>query len=232
MQRLILCMALLCSSLLQAQSQPELIKHYEAFYKQMKAQGDVQGVINGLTHLNILSPSEARQDTLAFFYMNDGKHLQALNTIGIELKATDSDLALEIKAVSLKAVGQAKLAIPHFEALFKRNPSPLVAYELAELNIQLNNLAEAKKHTQLGLGQATEDMVMPFYETNQPYQVPLKAALTYLNALITFNENKTTNMDAAIALLDDALKQAPNFNLALVSKNALLAQKTQTDPKN
>ena len=103
----------------------------------MKAQGDVQGIINGLTHLTILSPSQARKDTLAYIYMTEGKHIQALNTIGIESASSDSNIAVEVKAVSLKSVRQPERALPHFEELFKRNNNPLIAYELAELNIQL-----------------------------------------------------------------------------------------------
>ena len=55
----------------------------------MRTQGDVQGVINALTHLNILSPNQARKDTLAVLYMNEGKHIQALNTIGIDKNEND-----------------------------------------------------------------------------------------------------------------------------------------------
>jgi len=57
---------------------------------------------------------------------------------------------------------------------------------------------------------------------------PLKAAFTYLSALVKFNENKTANIDSAVALLDEALKMAPNFRMAEISKNALLSQKTET----
>ena len=48
-----------------AQSNSELLKHYESYYAQMKKQGDMQGVINALTHLHVLSPNKARLDTLA-----------------------------------------------------------------------------------------------------------------------------------------------------------------------
>ena len=86
------------------QSFDALSTHYEAYYKQMKKQGDVQGVIDALTHLNVIKPNQSRLDTLAVFYMNEGRHIQALNTIGIELKSDDSDMAVEVKAVSLQAL--------------------------------------------------------------------------------------------------------------------------------
>ncbi|GAL66027.1 hypothetical protein JCM19301_592 [Jejuia pallidilutea] len=160
-----------------AQSNTELIKHFEAYNKQMRAQGDVQGMINAMTHLNILVPSEARKDTLAYIYMSEGQYMQALNTIGIDPKVDDSDIALEVKAMSLKAVKQPERALVHFNEMFKRNPSPALAYELAELNLQLQKLDEALTHINYGLANATPEMKHAYYEQQQPYQVELKSAL-------------------------------------------------------
>lgn len=208
-----------------AQDNDALFKHYEAYYKQMKTQGDVQGVISALTHLNVLSPSKARLDTLAVLYMNDNKHLQALNTIGIEENPNDSDMAVEVKAVSLKALNQPALAVKQFEELFKRNPNVLIAYELADLKTQLNDLAGASANITYGIANAKNDIKHAFYEMQTPYQVPIKAAFLYLKGLIKFKENNELNIDAAIAFLDEALQVAPNFNLAQISKEALLAKK-------
>ncbi len=227
MKRFLVLVLLVCSFQISAQNTSELIKHYEAYYKQMRAQGDVQGIINGLTHLNLLAPSEARKDTLAYIYMSEGKHMQALNTIGYERKVDDSDIAIEVKAVSLKAAKQPKLAIEQFDEMFKRNPSPVIAYELAELNLQTKNLVEASKHVEYGIANSKADMIKAFYETQAPYQVPLKAAFIYLKGLIKFNEDTTVNIDAAIVYLDEALTLAPNFNMAQIGKNALLSQKPQ-----
>jgi len=215
-----------------AQTNQDLIKHYEAYYKQMKNQGDVQGVISGLTHLNVLAPTQARQDTLAMIYMSEGKYIQALNTIGIDHKVDDSDIAVEVKAVSLKSINEYERSIVHFEELYKRNPEVSVAYELAEVYLQTQKLDQAKKYTEFGLANSKDNMGKTFYETQQPYQVPVKAAFMYLNALIKFNENKAENIDAAVAILDEALKLAPNFNLAQLSKNALLQQKPQPEKQD
>ncbi|WGD35655.1 hypothetical protein [Olleya sp. YS] len=215
-----------------AQNNDALIKHYEAFYKQMKAQGDIQGVINALTHLNVLKPSQARKDTLAYVYLNDGKYTQALNTIGIDYKATDSDLALEVKAVALKSLGELERSLPFFEAIFNTSKNAQVAYELAEINLNLNKLTEAKKYIDLGMAQVKDTQGKSFYETQQPYTVPLKAAFYYLDALVKFNENKETNKAAAIVLLDKALALEPQFNMALIAKNALSPKATSTETKN
>ncbi|WNH08851.1 hypothetical protein [Thalassobellus suaedae] len=97
MKKLLALLLLVGSMQLSAQENTNLLKHYEAYYKQMKTQGDVQGIINAMTHLNVLEPSEARKDTLAYIYMSEGKYSQALNTIGVERKLDDSDIAIEVK---------------------------------------------------------------------------------------------------------------------------------------
>ncbi|NER12967.1 hypothetical protein GWK08_05920 [Leptobacterium flavescens] len=208
----------------QAQSKNDLIAHYQAYYKQMKTQGDVQGVINAMTHLNILTPSQARKDTLAYLYVNSGKHIQALNTLGIEKNPSDSDLAVEVKAVSLKAVNQPQRALEQYEVLFSRKPNPYLAYEIADLKIQTGDMPGAAIKITYGLTNAKDEMKYAYYETGTPYEVPLKAAFTYLKAIHEFNKDQK-NIDAAVAVIDEALALAPNFNLANISKQALLKRK-------
>jgi len=210
-----------------AQSNSTLLSHYEAYYKQMKKQGDVQGVIGALTHLNVLSPNQSRLDTLAIIYMNEGRHIEALNTIGIEKNTTDSDMAVEVKAVSLHALNQPKRALEQYEELFRRSPNAFIAYEMADLKIQLDDLTGANLNITYGIANSKDDILRTFYETQQPYQVKMKAAFLYLKALAKFKENTETNIDAAIAIIDEALAVEPNFNLAIISKNALTARKAE-----
>ena len=210
-----------------AQTNTELLKHYEAFYKEMRMQADVDGMINALTHLNVLSPSKARKDTLAYIYAESNKHMQALNTIGIEKNEYDSDLAVQVKAISLKAISQPKRALEQFEILNKRNPNAFLAYELADLKIQTGDNAGANVNIEYGIANATDEMKYAFYERQQPYQASLKAAFYHLKALTTFNQDKT-KIDDAISLIDEALTIDPNFNLASLSKQALEARKEQS----
>lgn len=227
MKKTVLLLLLLVGFAGTSQTKNELLEHYKAFYQEMRLQGDVNGVIGALTHMNVLSPSKERRDTLAFVYMNDGQHIQALNTIGIEKNADDSELAIQIKAVSLKALNQPKRALEHFEALFSRNPSPYVAYELADLKIQTGDISGALTNIEYGIANATDEMQYAFYERQQPYEVPLKAAFYHLKGLADFNVDKDS-IDAAIVSFDEALKIAPNFNLASLSKQALLSRKEKT----
>ena len=228
MKKIVGLLILFSAFQINAQTNAQLLKHYEAFHKQMKSQGDVQGVINALTHLNILEPNnQARIDTLAVLYMNDGQHMQALNTIGIEVNENDSDMAVEVKAISLQAINQVERSVEQFEILYKRKPNVLIAYELADMKIQLNKLTEASLNITYGIANSTPEMMRTYYESQTPYQVPAKAAFTYLKGLVKFRENPDTNIDAAVAIFDQALQLAPNFNLAQISKEALLARKNE-----
>lgn len=224
MKRYLVIVIVLCFASANAQSNPELLKHYEAYYTEMKLQGDIQGVINALTHLNILSPSKERRDTLAYVYANNNQHLQALNTIGIEKDESDSNLAVQVKAISLKALNQPKRAIEQFEILHQRSPNPYIAYELADLKIQVGDNEGATDHIEYGITNSKDDMKYAFYERQQPYEVPLKAAFIHLKGLMEYNLDKT-KVDEAIAYMDEALKIDPNFNLASLSKQALLSRK-------
>lgn len=224
MKRIVLVLLFAISFLGNAQTKSELQKHYEDFYKEMRLQGDVSGVINAITHLNVIAPSKERKDTLAFIYANDNQHLQALNTIGIEKNVADSDLAVQVKAISLKALNEPKRALEHFEILYQRVPGPYLAYELADLKIQTGDITGAESLIEYGIVNAKDDMKHPFYERQQPYEASLKAAFYHLKGLNEFNKDKN-NLDGAIALIDEALKIDPSFNLASLSKQALTAKK-------
>ncbi len=74
-------------------------------------------------------------------------------------------------------------------------------------------------------------MKYAFYERQQPYEVSLKAAFLHLKALVQFNKDKE-NVDAAVAIIDQALAIEPNFNLASLSKQALESRKNPPATEN
>jgi tetratricopeptide (TPR) repeat protein len=227
MKKLVLLLVVIASFSTTAQTKSELQKHFEAYYKQMKQQGDVQGVINAMTHLEALKPSQARKDTIAYLYVSENMNVEALNTIGIEKNANDSDLNVEVKALALKALNQPKRALEHYEVMFSRKPSPYLAYEIADIKIQLQDLPNAKTSIEYGLANVKDDMKYAFYESQQPYETSLKAALIYLKALVIYNEDTINNVESALATLNHALVIDPKFNLAKISKDALLKKTKQ-----
>ena len=157
-----------------------------------------------------------------------------LNLLGIDVNPDDSDLALRVKALSLKTLNQPRRALDQFQELFKRTPNAYLAYEMADLKIQLGENAGALLDIEYGIANAADDMQYAFYERQQPYEVPLKAALIHLRGLAQFGMNRN-NIDKAIASFDEALALAPNFNLASLSKQALVSRKESpenTDTQN
>ncbi|WKB83025.1 hypothetical protein QYR09_08270 [Cellulophaga lytica] len=228
MKQIIIAVVLLFTVSMGAQNKSDLLTHYKAFYKQMKSQGDTQGIINAITHLNVLEPSEARKDTLAFLYVNSNQNMQALRVIGVDTKDSDSNLAVQVRALALKALGDVKRAIAQFEILNKRTPNTFLAYELADLKIQTGDKAGALVNIEYGLANAKDDMKYAFYERQQPYEVPIKAAFLHLKALIEYN-NDQSKPDVALALINEALAIAPNFNLASLSKQAIEARKADVE---
>ena len=213
------------SNILTSQENSDLVEHYKSYYNQMQKQGDVQGIINAMTHLLVLEPNIARKDTLAALYMNEGKYVQALNLLGIKSDDSDSDMAVEVKAVCLKSLNEPSRAIEHYELLFKRFSNPSLAYELADLKIQTNDLNGANLNITYGLANSSDDVMKPYYETQTPYQVPLKAGFLYLKAIAKFRENPEQNHDVSVQILDESLRLAPNFNLAKLAKDAIINQK-------
>jgi len=226
MKKTLLVAIILSSIGMSAQTDAQLKKHFEAYYVQMKGQGDAQGVINALTHLNVIEPNQARLDTLAYVYVSEGRNLEALNTIGIEKGPNDADINIEVKAIALKAMNQPDRALMFYNELYDRDSNPYLAYEIADLMTQTQDFAGAKAKVDYGLINVKDDMKRAFYESQRPYEVPLKAAFIYMKALIVFNMNQKDNLDQAIGLLDEALVMAPNFSVAKLSKDALVARKT------
>ena len=229
MKKFILVVIVMSSLSITAQTKTELQKHFEKYYQQMKKQGDVQGVINAMTHLDVLKPSQARKDTLAYIYVSEGRNMEALNTIGIEKSATDSDLNTEIKAIALNALGERQRALEFYTILYKKQPSATLAYELADLMLQTGDLAGAQEKVEYGLANVTDEMRRTYYEQQQPYQTSLRAGLLYLKAIVTYSQDKDANQEIAIATLNRALAIDPNFNMARISKEALLSRAKGTD---
>ena len=231
MRKVLFLLSMLSVVILNAQSGNALTAHYEAYYQQMKTQGDVRGVINALTHLNVLAPSVERRDTLAYLYANNDQHVQALNLLGLETTPQDSDIALQVKALSLKALNQPERALVPFQELNKRKPSAYLLYEIADLRIQIGENVSALEEIKKGIEATTPEMKYAFYERQQPYEVSLKAAFIHLRGLAEYGMNKN-NIDKAIASFEEALSIDPNFNLAALSKQALESRKQNEETPN
>jgi len=226
MNKIITLLILLFTVNLFGQTNQELLSHYKKYHEQMKSQGDTQGIINALTHLNILESSQARMDTLAAFYMQENRYVEALSTIGMEKNDSDSDLAIIVKSISLRAINRLEESLIFFEERFKRDPDPMIAFDLAEIKLETGDFSGASRNITFGIANSNENLVRNYYETQQPYSVSMKAAFLYLKALVKLNEDREKNIDSALTIFNEALAIAPNFNLVKVAIDALNSQKS------
>ena len=228
MKKIIFCfLALVTFTTTQAQKNKKknntdtaLTKHYQKYYKMMLENNDLDGAIEGLSHLIVLAPSQTKKDTLAYMYLQANKPMQAIKVVG----NSTSNLALKTKAIGFKNLNNPKKAIENYEALIQKNNSVLDAYELAQLQFSIQRFGEARATINYGLQNSKDEKVRIFIKGNSYLETPIKAAFLNILGLIEYNLDKS-NIDKALAIFDEALKIDSQFVLALENKKGLLAQK-------
>ena len=102
----------------------------------------------------------------------------------------DSDMNVEVKALALKSLNQPKMALEHYNVLFTRNPNAPLAYEMADLMAQVDDIAGSKAKIEYGLSNATNEMKRTFYERNNRIRPLLKAAFLYLKGWFSLKKTK------------------------------------------
>ena len=165
------------------------------------------------------------KDTLAIAYFKAQNYVSS-HLVAKELLAAkpDNQQFLEINAVSLQNLGATKEAIDAYDKLFTLSKNRYHGYELANLQMSIKRLEEAKlsiekAFTCTEIEKAT--LVFPMDNSKQQ-EVPLNAAMYNLKGIIYYQLQDKVEAGKAF---DEALKIMPEFATATQNKNVLLVDK-------
>jgi tetratricopeptide (TPR) repeat protein len=183
--------------------------------KQAVKYNDGVTAINSLHKIIVLEgKTSTYKDSLAIIYfkINNFSSSYLVSQEVLEKKPNDLTM-LAINAESLKNLGDNKKAISVFETLFGLSKNQYHGYQLANLQLELKRLNEAKETIdQILLCEEIKDLVIQFPFDNENVQnVPIKAAIYNLKGII-FYELKEN--DLAKKAFQDAINIYPNFVVA------------------
>ncbi len=197
-------------------------------YRQAIALGDVPLAINTVHYLIASDPAKygAWQDTLNYLYLQNSAYQQSylLSSALINSRGY-TDMRMEIKAISAKALQQPAEAISDYATLYGKTLNPAFGFEQLQLQYSIRRLAEtiATGNSLLKAAPAAKnDTVTVMKADNKSVQkITFKAAVCNLMGLAYTDLKDKPN---AMAQFEAAIKESPDFELA---KNNLEAVKTQ-----
>jgi tetratricopeptide (TPR) repeat protein len=161
------------------------------------------------------------KDTLAMVYFKAQNYVSS-HLVAKELLASkaDNQQLLEINAVSLQNLGATKEAIDAYEKLFALSKNRYHGYELANLQMSIKRLEEAKLSIEKAFTCAEIEkatLVFPIDNTKNQ-DVPLNAAMYNLKGIIYYQLQDKVEAGKAF---EEALKIMPEFATATQNNNVL-----------
>lgn len=187
-------------------------------YRHSLAIGDVGTAISSLHYLIASDTLKYAhwQDTLALLYVQGNAYQQAF-LLADALLATSgyTDLRMEIKAISAKALQQTTEAITAYGVLYNKTRNPAYGFEQLQLQYAIRRLSETLVTGNSLLQNITAAqngnvaVVKPDGKSIQ--NVSLRAAISNIVGLAYIDMKDKTN---AMAQFETALKESPDFELA------------------
>ena len=154
------------------------------------------------------------KDSLARIYLSQGYYYMS-DKMATEVldKEPDNQEIMEIKAISLQAVGNYKESAVYYEKLFNNGSSIKHGYQLAVIQYNLKRIGECNATIDLIISSpnAVKESVYLSYGEKAGQEVNLKAACHNLKGVL-FKDLK--QLDNAKAEFEAALLQNPDFQLA------------------
>jgi tetratricopeptide (TPR) repeat protein len=191
-------------------------------YLQAIKYNDVTVARTALYKLIELDPNDiSLMDSLAFLYFEYRQFAStALVCKDILEKLPKHPPALEMSAISFENLGLADQAIQQYEQLYLIQNNLATLYKITYLQYQLKRFAEFENNVKTLLEKEETKELKVFFtgEDNQQQQIPMNAALLNFRGLVA---KENGNKQQAMEYFDEALKIAPDFYLAKVSKEQL-----------
>ncbi|MFY0625657.1 MAG: hypothetical protein JXR07_05155 [Reichenbachiella sp.] len=189
-------------------------KNY-AIYHLAKRYNDPVIARMALYQLMVFSRNEsAVLDSLALEYFNQQNYVSAALVAKDNLAINpNSEMSLEIGAISFANIGVKDQALSYYEKLALKNNSTNTYYQVAYLQYDLKRYTEAKTTIKILMDRKESDELKLVFtkldKTNQ--EVPMRAALFDLNGRIAEAQGDIT---AAKNFYLEALKISPGFEMA------------------
>jgi len=200
----------------------EIYKVNWAVYHKAMKYNDVGVARDALYKLIEIAPNDfSLLDSLAFLYFEYRQYAStALVCKDILSRRPKHPPALEMGAVSFENLGLNDQALLNYESLFLIENNIVTLYKIAYLQYELKRYAEFQNNAEtLIKNEKTLEVKLIFSgEDNKQQEIPMRAAVYNFKGLIA-----QENGDKAKALqnYEEALKLAPDFYLAKISKKSL-----------
>jgi tetratricopeptide (TPR) repeat protein len=184
---------------------------YWSIYNNALNFGDLDVAKNALYHIISLQPENRKlYDSLATLYFSAGAYNQSLLTCE---KATPTTQIAEIKAYSLRNLGDIKSALPLFEELYKNSSSAEHGYQVATIQFALKRLGECVETASKIINdpEAKKLQVVITTGQDQSMKVSYYAAALNLRGVVYMELGKK---DPARVEFQKAIAEEPEFTLA------------------
>ncbi len=201
-------------------------------YQQAVGLGDYATAVHAVHYLIAGDPVKYANwvDTLAVLYLQEGAYQQAY-IISNQQVATKgyTEMRMQVKAISAKNLQQPVEAIDAYKILFDKTARPGYGFEELQLEYGIRRLGETvatgNKLLQVIPAGDSTIVTMAKMDGKTAQQVTLKAAVHNLLGLAYID---LKDKDDAVAQLNEALKETPDFEQAknnLTVANAVVAEK-------
>ncbi len=201
-------------------------ERYVRVYENALRLGDVNVAINACYDIIANDSTKTNYyDTLVYLYLNTQNQGSTFLAARTSLKYyPNNDKMTRVAADYAKALGMPDTAILYYERTFVINNKLENLYDAAQVQYNSGNYAGAEETVDIIIKSqnSEKEMISIAFDKETPQHIPVKAAALNVKATIFIEMG---NKEIALRYLDEALKLAPDFKVALNNKEEILSGK-------